>query len=553
MQNEPENNISPQSPEQSQISNSSNEVGSNPPPQPSQEIALPSENIVSTGSTNDTQLSDNVGFIPSPSPIVVGSGEPSIAPAPHFSPSVTPQIGVPIVGGASSPMQSVSTPASKKFRIKSKLTLVVVAALVVLGGGAAAAYYGYYMNPSTIWSDSLSNTSNGYNKLVSYLNGQSTKHYSGINENGTFNISINGKSYDGSLNAQSYNTNTTISMKLDLGVTKVDLEERSILAAGSTAPDLYVQLSGIKGIGSYLGSDFGPQIDSLDGQWISIDHNLLSDLDQQILKNQVTQPATSAPLTWPELYSFLHAEGKVNQKYLFSTDKSTAVMSIVHDYGMQTLNGHQTYHYKIGFVKANVKSYISALCSTLEQSDFGTNLKQSLGQSLNMASSCTDLENSTNAINSADDIDIWTDVNQRLIYQVQADDASNPAQSFVDFGLDYKGGDSYPFFISAHAKNGSDIVTYYLNATLNTKLNGISVKVNAVDTGSQAGNLSANLSIQPRTTKLNLVPPANAKPITTILSNLGLSPFLLGLPNLNASTVEFISPLLSPTATPLLL
>ncbi len=552
MPNETDNSLGPQPPQLNPLPNISNEVESNPPLQPSQSASIAPTEAYSSGTTEAPQVSNNLPETPISSSVVVGSAEPTLNSAFQSSPPLSPQLGEPIVGSVSNPSLTPPQAKTKKFRLKSKLTLVIVGVLVILGGSAAAAYFGYYMNPSTIWSDSLSNTANGYTKLVNYLNSQTSKHYAGSDENGTFNFNLGGKSYDGSLSAQSYNTNTTLSMKFDLGVGKVDLEERSIQPSGSTAPDLYVQLSGIKAIGSYLGTDLAPPITNLDGQWISIDHNLLNDLDQSILKNQAAQPTTSTPLNWAELDSFLQAEGKVNQKYLFSTNSSTAVMSVIQKFGMVSLKGHQTYHYKVAFNKTNVKNYIAALCSTLQQSSFGASLKQNLGQSLDITSTCTDLENSTKDISSSDDIDVWTDVNHRLIYQVQATDPSNPAQSFVDFGLDYKGGDSYPFFISAQAKDGSDNVTYSVIATLNTASDAINVKLNGTSTGTDQGSLSANLSVHPTTTKPNIVAPANAEPITTILNNLGLGQFLQGIQS-NANTVEFLSPISNPDTTKFLL
>ena len=548
MPTEPENN-QPSPDEQRSFSTPANDINSSPPPLSSQPSSPQPETFVPTVDTNGAPLPDTGMTEISPTPVSGTLIHPTLTPIQQTIPTQPPEIVAPAQNNVTNTAAFASTTPIKKHRILPSKILVLVAVLLLVLGGAAVAYFGYYMNSSTIWSDSLANTGKGYSRLVNYLNTQSTKHYTGYDENGTFNLNLNGKNYDGSLSSQSYNTNSTTSLKLDLGITKLDLEERSISTPGTSEPDLYVQMNGIKGLGIYLGTDFGPQIDSVDGQWISIDHNLLSDLSQQVLKNQSSQ-STFVPPSWNEISAFLQSVGSVNQKYLFSTNKSTAVMIVDHSYGTEMINGHKTYHYKIGFVKDHVKAYITALCAAFQQSSLGNSLTRSLGQTLDFSSMCTSLETSAENIKSTDNIDVWTDVNQRLIYQVRVTDPANPAQSFVDLGLDYKGGNSYPFFVNSQSKDSSNTITYSIIATLNTNLNGLSIVVNATDKGSFPVDVKGNFSIQPNNIKLNLTPPANAKPITSILNSLGLSPFLSGLPNVNANSVEYLSPLSSLTASP---
>lgn len=409
---------------------------------------------------------------------------------------------------------------AKSKRHLPSLVLVLFAVLVVLLGGSAAAYFGYYMNPGTIWQQSLSNTGKGYDQLVDYLNTQSHTHYRGFKEDGSFQVTTDGTSFNGSLSAQSDGQSATGSFKLDLGVSKYDLEVRSLEAAGVDRPDIYLQLNGLKSIGDLIGGDLGPKVDALDGQWIVVDHNLISDAEQQVAKQESAK--TPAMLSWDDVNDFLKAAGTVNRQYLFSTNENTAVTTIVKRYGKEMVDGHKTYHYKVGFVKAHVKAYVTAICGALAQSKLGAYLKQTTGQGVADSSTCSDLEKSTDQIKTSDTIDVWADTGLRLIYKVRiSDPTDNPAQNFVDIGLNYKGGSSYPFFISGRFK-GSNPGTFSVVATLDSQANSLKTVITANTTGDNATKVQGNFTLAPSTTKLSISAPANAKSVTDVVHSLGL-------------------------------
>jgi hypothetical protein len=451
-----------------------------------------------------------------------GVGEAWQSPAAPSLPPASPGV---FVGDHTNGLTPPTPPTGGSKRRTPVKALLIVAVVFVLLGGSAAAYFGYYMNPGTVWQQGLGNTGKGYDKLVGYLNDQSSAHYSGFKENGSFKLTTGGENFDGTVVAQADGSTSTSSTVLDLGTTKLDLETRSLRAAGASEPDLYFQLTGIKSLTDGLGPDFGPKVAALDGRWIVVDHNLLADLQQQVAK----QSASKATLKWSDVYSFLQAAGTVNHKYVFTTSAAYGVTKVVTSYGKQTVDGRQAFHYKVGFVGAHVKAYVTAMCSALQQSGLGKYLQQQTGEAVASSSTCKDLETSAGKIKSSDTVDVWIDAQHRLLYKVRAADTTNPAQNFVDLGLDYHGGDTYPFFIKAQSKDSSSTATFSATAALDTKANSLKLTTTVAGTGADALKLSGDFTLQPNTAKLNVTTPSNAESITDVLNSLGLGDYVNAL------------------------
>ncbi|HUD10169.1 MAG TPA: hypothetical protein VMR28_00685 [Candidatus Saccharimonadales bacterium] len=498
---------------------------------------------------NQPQVFQPVSQPVAPGPLVSDfSSSPPTSPTGAVIGGGLPQSdsGMPTPSGTVTPTGSGSNKPPKN---KKKRLIIIAAVVVVLAGALAAAYFGYYMNPNFIWKQSLGDTNIVYSKLVSDLNTENQSHYKGITENGSFNLQSGGTSYNGSLAIQSDGSNSSVSAKADIGVAKVDVEERGITAAGNSAPDIYLQVNGINNLNSYLGPSLGQAAASLNGKWIVVDHNLIIDLKNEMTKEQKT--TSTPPLTWTDVNSFLQAAGKVNKQYLFTTNKKTAVTTVVKKYGRETVNGHDTYHYKIGFIPANTKAYVTAMCSALQQSDLGAYLKSVTNQDVGTSSTCKQLEASAGKIKSSDTVDVWADVNHRVIYKVRSYGTQNPAQNFVDIGLNYTGSSSVlPFFVSGQTKSGTNNTTFAVVATLNTNDQSVGVTVNVQTTGSDATKLSGNFSFKPTNTTLSLTPPQGAIPITTVLNQFGLGGTLTELQQLGSNEQLGSIQLKSPAAQP---
>jgi flagellar basal body-associated protein FliL len=458
------------------------------------------------------------------SPLAAGQvfGTPSPAAETTAGPESDPVVGtLPTTTAQQPALKSSRMPTFSKA--KKSLALLIVLAVVILGGGGASAYYfGYYNNSSYLYSQALSNTGKGYTKLISYLSDQSSTTYKGVTGTGSFKVVDSGTTTDGTIAVNTNGSDSDTTFTVGLGVTRVDVDLRSILTSGDTNPDIYLKANGITGLGALTESAQTDQaVNQLNDKWIVIDHSLLDNLQSKVAKQSSTPSA--AMLTKAQIYSELNSFGSVNQQYLFSTNKSKAVTTVLKTYGKQTIDGHTLYHYEVGFNKANVKQYITAQRNALLASQLGAWIKQQNYASA-VNSEYTSLENSANGITSKDTIQVWADINTRMIYKVRISDQTNPAENYIDLGLNYRSGDTFPIFLNAVTKQGSATTTIAFLATLNTQQNTVGISLSAQQSGGLS--LTANLNVKPTNSPMTITAPQGAEELSQVLDELGLGSLL---------------------------
>jgi hypothetical protein len=433
-------------------------------------------------------------------------------------------------GGISAPAStkvfSPSDPSApaKSRRMPTKKILIPVLAAVLVLGGAAAFYFGYYMNPSVIYGQSLKNTGKGYDTLVNYADQQSKASNQGYTGAGTYKITSSSVSTDGKLAFKGDGQNDDLTFDLGLGASRVNGDIRTIKSAG-TSPDIYLKAGNIKGLGTVMGlPELDPELAKLDNNWIVIDHTLIDSLNAQAAQAN-TSTATSP--TREQILDEARAFGRVNQQYLFSTAKDKAVMKVVKKYGVETVGGHKAYHYKVALQKDNVKKYILAQKDALKSSQLNDWLKKNKYDTAAYAA-FDDSANSTKDIKTSDTFDLWSDVNQRVVYKVRFNGTTNPADNYVDVGLDYKGGTNYPFFIASKSKTSGQTTDFSIVTTVNTKSSNTDLKLNLKTDGSNGVTLTSDFNFKPSTTAIKIDKPANAIPLSQVLSDLGLGDILSG-------------------------
>lgn len=454
---------------------------------------------------------------PTPTPGVVVGGEGN-APAKSAEPAPAPG---PAAAGAG--------PRGLKLRLTKPVIGVIAAVLVV--GGAAAFYFGYYTNPSVIYSKSLQNTGKGYDKLVQYADKQSQLHYKAFVGDGSFKVKGEGFATDGKINFKGDENNGELTFDLGLGATRLKADLRAIKSAGAS-PDLYIKASGLKGLGSLAGSpELESQLAGLDDSWVLIDHSLIDSLNAAT----ADQPATvSNSPTREQVLDELQAVGKVNQQYVYTTNKDKAIFTVVKKYGSETVDGHKTYHYKVGVQKENVKKYIKAQQAALKASKLNDWIKKNKYETT-VNAMFDDMARSANDIKASDNFDLWADAKRKLIYKVRFADTKNPAQNYADLGLDYKGGDSYPFFIKGKSKDGDTVTDINLTFTLNTKNNDLAMKVDTSTEGDQPSTFNMDVTFKPSNQTFKIEKPAGAKTLAEALSALGLGDYLTQLQAMSAA------------------
>jgi hypothetical protein len=188
------------------------------------------------------------------------------------------------------------------------------------------------------------------------------------------------------------------------------------------------------------------------------------------------------------------------------------------------------------------------MCGALQQSDLGGYIKAETGDTVGNSSTCTQLESAAASLKSSDTVDIWADTSTRLIYQVQVADPSSPAANFIDIGLNYKGGSSYPFYVSGQEKDGSTTIGYSVVATLDEANNSVNLVIGANGTGSDQIKFSSSFALAPSNANLSVQAPSNAMPITTVLNNLGLGNYVTELQDSSGIQLSSLSKLKAGTS-----
>lgn len=522
------------------------------PPAPASEPPAPVSPVISqTFPSDDSKTPPPPPFVASAQPDITPPtsaastqpGQPAqpvqpAQPSP-FGPQPTVMVGdggmpVPDSGQVFTATNPAAPQASGR-KISKRMLIPIIAAstFLVLAGGAAAFYFGYYMNPSVIYSQSLGDTGKGYDKLVTYADQQSKLGIKGYTGSGSYQYKGSDSSVDGKVVFKASGDNSDVAFDVGTSGVRVNTDIRTI-KSGKTTPDIYLKFGGIKGLGTMIGSpELDPELAKLDNNWIVIDHTFIDSLNAQS-----GQSSGSSSPTRDQVLDEARAFGKVNQEYLFTTAKDKAVTKVVKKLGAETVDGHKTYHYLIALQKDNVKKYILAQRDALKSSKLDDWLKKNDYES-SVISSFDDAADSTKDIKSSDTYDIWMDVSHRVVYKVRVKDKSsgtqpinggsaNPADNYVDFGLNYKGGDDYPFFIAGKSKDSGQTTDYSFVTDVNTKTSKVNFKFDLKDSGSYSDSVAADFSVQTSGSVIRIDKPANAIPVAQVLNDLGLGDLIGG-------------------------
>ena len=459
------------------------------PTSPNNDIPKPE----STTSNPDTAPSQPVAPAAPAEPAQAASGQPHA-----------------VIGGADQAQTTAPIsqhPVATSGGKKKWLLPVGIAAIVVL---LAAGYvFGMYLpnRPSAVYSKGLTNTGKAVDSLVDYTNNVSKMNYKSYGVDGTVKVASSSGSFDGTLKgAFDVHANGNLTVDVDALGQKVNAEIRSVHVNGNASPDVYVKISGVK---SYLDSFGASSLDSLDGQWVAVDHTLIDTVAANYSQSK-TSATTSLP-TSDQVHDALVKVQNVNKQYVFTTDQSKAVFKQDKYVGKETKDGRNVYHYKVSANKANMKAYGSALKSALDSSSLNDWYKKAnSGKNLSSSFDTSSL-NSTSA-NST--FDMWIDTKTKLVHAVQFADSSDPS-STLTLAQNYTGGDEYPFELSSADKTTKADLKLTINKATN-------VSTVALTGNESSTNFTLNVKVTPSNDAVQVTAPSGAQPIMNILSKLGL-------------------------------
>lgn len=418
------------------------------------------------------------------------------------------------------PTGSMAPSPSGKPKNKWLLPGGIVAALIVIL--AAAYYFSIYLpnTPSHVYSSSISNSGLALDKLIQYSKQQQHASYSTTSFTGSVQEKSPSDSFDATLNGSvDKNANANVQFNADLMGEKVNANVISIKSPGNTAPDVYVQVTGVKSLLDSLGLN---SLDKIDGQWIDIDHTLI----ETYLSNLTTKGSSSTGTTptYAEVEDAIAKVQTVNKQYLFSTNASTDVFSNPQFIAKETSGGRTLDHYKVSYSKTHLNAYLTAVGQALNSSQLNTwyknmNNGKNLSDGINIAS----WQKKVNNAQSNYSFDMWADAKTKLIAKISFTDPTNKSSVF-SIEQNYTGGTTYPFEFGFTGKDSSgEPEAASLSVAVNTATNKMTFSLTDNTTASDGmTNLTANVSATPSNTAVKVTAPKNAESFTTLLLQLGL-------------------------------
>lgn len=460
---------------------------------------------------------------PSQAPVVSAPATSVSSPAPAAPDAAVPARSAVVTGGGAVNGGAPFGPNGSAAPHKKKWLLpAAVVAAVLLGGSGYV--FGMYLpsQPEAIYKKGLSNSAAAVDKLVDMTNDYRQKNYQGAKFTGTATLKSASGSFDAKLDGQSYKNNAKLTANLNLMGKKLTTDALSVSSSDGT-PDLYFKMGGIK---SALGDDSQYQpIADLDGQWLSIDHTVIDTYLQAIEQNSSGESAI-ASLKSPTADQIDDAATKVqvvNKKYLFSSDTDTAVLTYKSFEGSEQKLGRKVNHYKAGYNKDHLKTYIDELGKALDASKLASWYKQQSGSSKSISEGLDTqtLQSDIADMKGTETFDVYVDVKTKLLQTVSfSGKDSDGKNSTVSISQNYTGGDEYPFQVAINDGTMQAAIKFSFNGKTSVATLGVDgSQSDSSDSGGKT-EFTMDATITPTNDKLSVSAPAGAKPIMDVVQQL---------------------------------
>ena len=437
--------------------------------------------------------------------------------------SVTPQeqpspISTTSPVATSTGPEPVSTSKSKFSKSKWFLPAVLFGFLL-LGGGAAAYLTVFKKSPENAWKSALANTASGIEK---YIENSYNAEQKGFKIEGDFKVTTP-IAIDGSLEGQWNDTKGALKADVGASGARINMELKTIPAEGSKTPDLYLKVNGLEGVDDLIASFGGPEqsgyselLTSINDQWYFIDHTLI---DQYTAS---TESSSGIELTEEDIKEISDRVMVVLKDRMFSTQGDKAVFTIAETMGKEDFEGTSSFKMRVQVNKENFKQFVTALKDSIKDTKAEELLKAgnpegTLEEALDFERVLKDIEDTDFSKGYAD---VWVEANGGFIrnvrfYPVEGKESSN----YLDIGMNYKGGDEFPFLFKAVMDDDGQKGTITFGLDVN-QANGdatVSFGVN-LDSGDVPIKAEGKMSIKGSSDDVNVEKPENAKNIFELMS-----------------------------------
>ena len=462
------------------------------------EPAAPSPLNQPSVDVSNSSTASSVDVAPTPAPVINGVQQNSVVPG---------------VGGS-------SPKGGKKWLVPA---LAAGALLLLLGGGYV---FGMYLpnQPEAVFSKSLERSGQAADKLIEYAKSQQNAKYAGATIDGTLAVKSASASYDATFKGEGDDNNLNLNVDANISGEKMNLELRALDAAQSESPDIYLKVSGVKDLLQEMG---GSKVAALDSQWISVDHTLVDTYTKSLESDAGTSASLQVAPTPEQINDAIAKVQTVNKQYLFTTDKTKAVLQYKSFVGKETVSGRSVNHYKAGYSKVNLKAYVTAVGTALDGSKLNDWAKQQNdGKSISKLMDLKTLQSDIDKNKGTETFDLNIDTETKLVQSMVFTMESSDSPGTLTLEQNYAGGNEYPFKIAVKTTDKMSPVDVVFNVTANTKTNKLDIAIKG-SMGSEA-DVDMTAHITPTDKKVTVTMPTGAKSVNDVMKELGLDSGVLG-------------------------
>ena len=413
------------------------------------------------------------------------------------------------------PTLSPTLPPEKPKKRRLVLIIAIVLLVLLLAVGYVFAFY-LPKQPGNMYKAGLTNTGKALDSLITYGNEQKSADYKTSEFAAAGHLKSASGSYDlsasGSVNGKG---DTTATIDVNFVGEKIQANIRSVTAEGNTTPDIYFQVSKAEKLLSQYG------LQKYNNKWILVDHTLIDTYARNFQDSDSDTKEVSGP-TSEQVTDAISKLQKLNKEYIFTTDASKAVLQNEQYLGKSTVRDRSAYHYKVGYNKSHLQTYITEVKKALDSSKLNDWSKSMGGKNLSEQSGFETLEKAVKDAKSDYKFDLWVDSATRVVSQLQFADPKDSSSKFT-LAQHYTGGSLYPFSFSFNGKDDNDKpMSGTLDLSLDTKTHKFTAvfKGKSQDASDKPVDVDGNLSITPSNKPAEVTAPKGATSVNDILREL---------------------------------
>ncbi len=410
---------------------------------------------------------------------------------------------------------------------KSKLPFLIIGVVAFLIVASLGVYFGLVVpgKPENVYKSAMGRTGKVFKSTVdSYTNKEYLKKIEKTAANASFKYESKEINADGKVNLKADTKNAIFEAEVNSPLGKISSKANTSIPDNSEFPDVYFQVTGLKTISPFVGS---PQLESLDGKWIEVNHTLF----QQLVAQSSTPDEKYDPVKPEDISDLANKLSQPTVERVFGTDGKTAVFENKKFVGKETVDGKKTYHYTVKVNKANLKEYNKVITEAAYSSNLMKKINKGTKQE-EVDQQKKDAIESTNkeidGIGDDESFDAWVDKSSKLIYKIKVTDKEN-SKNILEIGQNYKKGDEIPMFVKITTEEEGSKSNTNIKITANKKTSNFKLEGSSdFSAGSESsGKLTYNLDVNPYTGEIKVEKPAGAIPITEVMKLFGVDPSML--------------------------